>query len=66
MLSQAILDARTYRFRLPSDKMSDIYPMNILCMFKFILSSKDYDLNMLRMSFIFELYNERNSSVKND
>ena len=55
------------------DKMSDIYPtlksMNISDMFMFtiILSSKDYDLNVLHVciSFIFELYYERNSSVDN-
>ena len=51
------------------DKMSDIYPalktMNISDKFKFILSSKDYDLNMLCISLIFELYNERNSLVNN-
>ena len=51
------------------DKMSDIYPtnksMNISDMFKLILSSKDYDLNVLCMSFIFELYNERNLLVDN-
>ena len=49
------------------DKMSDIYPtlksMNISVMFKFILSSKDYDLNVLCVAFIFDPYNERNSLV---
>ena len=39
--------------------------MIISDMFKFILSSKDYDLNVLCMPFIFELYNERNSLVDN-
>ena len=47
--------------------MSDIYPtlksMNISGMFKFILSSKDYDLNVLCMAFIFEPYTEINSLV---
>ena len=51
------------------DKMSDIYPtlksMNISDMFKFISSSKDYDLNVLCMSFISELYDERNLLVDN-
>ena len=49
--------------------MSDIYrtlkSMNISDMFKFILGSKDYDLNVICMSYIFELYNERNSLVDN-
>ena len=39
------------------DMISNIYPtlnsMNISDMFKFILSSKDYDLNVPCMSFIF-------------
>ena len=39
--------------------------MNISDMFKVILSSKDYDLNVLGMSFMFELYNERNSLLDN-
>ena len=51
------------------DKMSDIYPtlksMNISDMFTFISYSKYYDLNVLCMSFISELYNERNSLVVN-
>ena len=46
----------------------DIYPafnfMNISDK-KNILTSKDYDLNVLCMSFIFELYNERNLLVNN-
>ena len=49
------------------DKINYIYPAysftNISDKFKFILTSKDYDLNVLCMSFIFELYNERNVLV---
>ena len=51
------------------DKINYIYPtfsfMNISDKFKYILLSKDYDLNILCMSFIFELYNKRNLLVKN-
>ena len=51
------------------DKINDIYPafsfMNISDKFKYILTGKDYDLNVLCMSFIFELYNERNVLVNN-
>ena len=51
------------------DKFNDIYPafnfMNISDKFKYILTSKDYDLNVLCMSFIFELYNKRNLLVNN-
>ena len=39
--------------------------MNISDKVKYILTSKDYDLNVLCMSFIFELYNERNLLVNN-
>ena len=43
------------------DKINDIYPafnfMNISDKFKYILTSKDYDLNVFCMSSIFELYN---------
>ena len=39
--------------------------MNISDKFKYILTSKDDDLNVLCMSFIFELYNEKNSLVNN-
>ena len=51
------------------DKITDIYPafnfMNISDKFKYILTSKDYDLNVLSMSFIFELYNGRNLLANN-
>ena len=51
------------------DKINDIYQafsfMNISDKFKYILTSKDYDLNVFCMSFIFELYNERNVLVNN-
>ena len=51
------------------NKIIDIYPvfnfMNISDKFKYILTIKDYDLNLLCMSFIFELYNERNLLVNN-
>ena len=51
------------------DKITDTYPafnfMNISDKFKYILTSKDDDLNVLCMSFIFELYNEKNSLVNN-
>ena len=39
--------------------------MNISDKFKYILTSKDYDLDVLCMSFIFELYNEKNVLVNN-
>ena len=49
------------------DKINDIYPAfsfkNISDKFKYILTSKDYDLNEHHISFIFELYNERNVLV---
>ena len=52
------------------DKITDIYPsfnfMNISDILKYILTSKDYDLNVLCMFFfIFELYNLRNLLVNN-
>ena len=51
------------------DKIIDIYPafnfMNISDKFKYILTSKDYDLNVLCMSFKFVLYNEGNVLVNN-
>ena len=46
------------------NKINDIYPafnfINISDECKYIFTNKDYDLNVLCMSFIFELYNERN------
>ena len=51
------------------DNINDIYPafsiMNNSDKFIFIMSSKDYDLNALSISFIFELYNERNNLLNN-
>ena len=49
------------------DKVSDICAlansMDTSDKFKFIMTSKDYDLNVLYVSFISELYNERNMLV---
>ena len=49
------------------DKVNDICPMfnsmDTSDKFKFIMTSKDYDLNVLSVSFISELYNERNILV---
>ena len=49
------------------DKVNDICPMfnsmDTSDKFKFIMKSKDYDLNVLCVSFISELYNERNMLV---
>ena len=51
------------------DKINDICPafsfINISDKLKYILTSKDYDLKVLCMSFIFELNNERNLLVNN-
>ena len=51
------------------DKINDIYPtfslMNISGKFKYILTTKDCDLDVLCISFIFELYNEGNVLVNN-
>ena len=66
MLSCSKLE--TYR-KFFYDKISDIYSefnfMNISDKFKYILTSKDYNLNVLCISFIVELYNERNLLVNN-
>ena len=49
------------------DKVNDICPMfnsmDTSDKFKFIMTSKDYDLNVLCVSFISELHNERNMLV---
>ena len=51
------------------DKITDIClafsSMNNSDKFKYIMTSKDYDLKVFCISFIFELYNERNVLVNN-
>lgn len=51
------------------DSLNDIYPafsiMNNSDKFNFIMSSKDYDLNTICISFIYELYNERSNLFNN-